>query len=74
MADGSSVTVDENYLRESILKPDARIVEGYDNVMPPSYSSLSEREVTGLIEFIKQQSENDPPPSDAGEDAASSTD
>jgi cytochrome c oxidase subunit 2 len=60
MADGSTVTVDENYLRESILQSGAKIVQGYQNVMP-SYANLSEREVSGLVEFIKQQSDKDPP-------------
>ena len=65
MTDGSSVTVDENYLRESILKPEAKIVEGYQNLMPGAYSNLSERELTGLIEFIKEQSDKEAPSSDA---------
>lgn len=52
---GSRVIADENYLRESILQPGAKIVRGYPNVMPASYASLSEREVAALIEFIKQQ-------------------
>jgi cytochrome c oxidase subunit 2 len=60
MADGSTVTVDENYLRESILQSGAKIVQGYQNVMP-SYANLSEREVSGLVEFIKQQSDKEPP-------------
>lgn len=63
MSDGSSVTVDENYLRESILQSQARIVAGYDGVMP-SYSYLSERQVTALVEFIKTQSDKDPPSGD----------
>jgi cytochrome c oxidase subunit 2 len=57
MTDGSTVTVDENYLREAIVEPGAKIVEGYGNVMPASYSSLSERQVSALIEFMKQQSD-----------------
>jgi len=65
MTDGSSVTVDENYLRNSILKPEENIVQGYPNVMPGSYSSLSERQLTGLIEFIKTLSDKEPPASDA---------
>lgn len=65
MSDGSAVTVDENYLRQSILKPEKRIVKGYDNLMPGSYSSLSERQLSGLIEFIKTQSDKDPPTEDA---------
>ena len=58
MADGSMVTADANYLRESILQSGAKVVEGYQNVMP-SYASLSEREVTGLVEFIKEQSDKE---------------
>jgi len=60
LSDGSTVTVDENYLRESILEPGAKIVEGYGNNMA-SYSHLSERQVSGLIEFIKEQSDKEPP-------------
>jgi len=61
MSDGSTVTVDENYLRESILQPSANIVQGYENQMPQMYSSLSERQLSGLIEFIKEQSDKEPP-------------
>lgn len=56
LADGSTVEVDDNYLRESILDPGAQIVAGYQNVMPAAYSSLNERQVNALIEFIKTQS------------------
>lgn len=57
MADGETVQVDENYLRESILEPGARIVEGYQNVMPPTYGGLSERQVSALITYIEELSE-----------------
>ncbi len=70
MSDGSTVTVDENYLRESILKPGAKIVEGYQNMMPGSYSNLSERELSGLIAFIREQSDKDPPEGDSEQTAA----
>lgn len=52
---GATVPVDENYLRESILQPGAKIVAGYGNNMPANYSSLSEKQVSSLIAFIKQQ-------------------
>lgn len=55
LADGSTVTVDENYLRESILVPNAKIVKGYQPVMPSFQGSLKENHVAGLIEFIKAQ-------------------
>ena len=39
MADGSTVIVDEEYIIESIINPDAKIVEGYgDNLMPEDYA------------------------------------
>ncbi len=56
LADGSTVEVDDDYLRESILDPGAKIVAGYQNVMPAAYGNLNERQVNALIEFIKQQS------------------
>lgn len=47
-----AVTVDENYLRESILVPGAKVVQGYQNVMPP-YSHLSEDQLASIIAYIK---------------------
>ena len=51
--DGSTAVADDNYLRESILNPAARIVEGYMNQMPASYTSLTERELSALIAYIE---------------------
>jgi cytochrome c oxidase subunit 2 len=51
LADGTSATVDEEYLRESILKPGARVVAGYPNVMPPSV--LPERDLKGLAAYLQ---------------------
>lgn len=53
LADGTSVTVDENYLRESILHPGDQIVEGYSNVMPPYQGVLSDEQINAIIEYIK---------------------
>lgn len=52
-ADGSSATADENYLRESILVPNAKVVKGFAPAMPSFQGQLSEDELSGLIEFIK---------------------
>jgi cytochrome c oxidase subunit II len=51
---GGSVTVDDNYLRQSIIEPQAQIVAGFPPTMP-SFAHLTERQVSGLIEFIKLQ-------------------
>lgn len=53
MADGSSVTVDENYIRESILTPQAKLVAGYPPTMPPFQGVLSEDEIKALVEYLK---------------------
>lgn len=55
MADGSKVKVDENYVRESILDPQAKHVNGFPTPSPmPSFQGqLSESELAALIEYIK---------------------
>lgn len=53
LADGSTVLVDENYIRESILYPGEKIVEGYDNVMSPYEGRITDDEITNIIEYLK---------------------
>ena len=55
MTDGTTVTVDENYVRESILQPSAKVVKGYQPVMPTFQGSVKERQILGVIEFLKAQ-------------------
>lgn len=47
---------DENYIRESILYPQARIHEGYDPVMPTFKGQLSDKEILAIIEYMKELS------------------
>ncbi|MCB0394851.1 MAG: c-type cytochrome, partial [Bdellovibrionales bacterium] len=53
LQDGSTVTVDENYIRESILNPMAKIVKGFPPSMPPFQGQLDEDQITQIIEFLK---------------------
>ena len=53
MADGSSVLIDENYLRESILNPQAKVVAEYQPVMPTYQNVLKDRQIDALIAYIK---------------------
>jgi len=54
LADGSSVTVDEDYLRESILDPAAKLAEGFQPIMPGDYADkLSGDQIEALVEYIK---------------------
>lgn len=50
---GATVTIDEGYLRESILVPGAKIVAGYPPSMPPYQGQLNDAQVEGLVEYIK---------------------
>ncbi|KAA5546949.1 cytochrome c oxidase subunit II [Roseiconus nitratireducens] len=53
LADGESVRFDENYVRESILYPKAKVAAGYQPVMPSYKGQLSDDDVYSLVEFIK---------------------
>ena len=57
---GSSVTVDANYVRESILYPKAKIVEGYPAVMPSYKGQLSDDDIDSIIAFLKEISDKTP--------------
>lgn len=50
---GSPVTVDEDYVRESVLDPSAKVRKGYKDQMNSYKGSLSDDEIHDLIEFIK---------------------
>jgi cytochrome c oxidase subunit II len=51
LADGRKVKVDDAYLRESIVNPNAAIVKGFPPAMPPS--QLDDQEMAALIAFMK---------------------
>jgi cytochrome c oxidase subunit 2 len=53
LADGSTVTADDDYLRESILSPNAKIVSGFQALMPTYAAQLTEEQVMDLVSYIK---------------------
>jgi cytochrome c oxidase subunit 2 len=53
LQDGTNVVADENYIRESILDPQAKIVAGYQPVMPTYQGLLDDRQIDALIAYIK---------------------
>jgi cytochrome c oxidase subunit 2 len=63
LADGRRVTADENYIRESILVPQARIVAGYQApvLMPSFQGQLSEAQLVQLLAYVKSLA-RDPEP------------
>jgi cytochrome c oxidase subunit 2 len=50
---GQTVTADEAYIRESILNPSAKIVAGYQNIMPTFQGQVTEEDLLQLIEYVK---------------------
>ena len=50
---GETVTVDEAYIRESILTPSAKIAAGFQPIMPTFQGLVTEEQLLELIEYVK---------------------
>ena len=53
---GEKVVVDEAYLRESILNSQAKVVKGFQPLMPTFQGLISEENLVALIEHVKSLS------------------
>jgi cytochrome c oxidase subunit 2 len=53
ITDGPSVVVDENYVRESIVDPNAKIVEGFRAQMSSYQGKITDRQIDALIAYFK---------------------
>jgi cytochrome c oxidase subunit II len=70
LQDGRRVLADDGYLRESILNPDAKVVAGYQPIMPSYAGQVDEEEMLQLLAFLKglkpgqtpRRTENSDPP------------
>lgn len=56
LSDGSKVIADDNYIRESILVPAAKVVKGFPNQMTSYQGLLNDKQLEGLIAYIKSLS------------------
>jgi cytochrome c oxidase subunit 2 len=56
LEDGRMVIADENYIRESILSPSAKVVKGFKPIMPVFQGLVSEEQLTGLVAYVKSLS------------------
>ncbi len=63
---GGTVIADENYLRESIVDPRAKMVTGYEALMPTFTGLLSEDAILQIIEYIKSIGPEDGAPAATG--------
>jgi cytochrome c oxidase subunit 2 len=50
---GGTVVVDEAYIRESMLMPSAKIVAGFQPIMPTFQGLLTEEQLLALVEYVK---------------------
>jgi cytochrome c oxidase subunit II len=50
---GETILADEAYLRESILFPNTKIVQGYKSIMPSFQERIAEEQVKALVEYIR---------------------
>ena len=50
---GSTTIADEDYLKESILNPNVKVVKSYPPVMPSYQGQFSEEQISGIVEYIK---------------------
>jgi len=50
---GAVVTADASYIRESIVNPLAKLVNGYEGIMPTFQGLATEDQIQQLIEYVK---------------------
>jgi cytochrome c oxidase subunit 2 len=76
LSNGRRVRADDAYLRESILEPDAKIVAGFQPIMPTFKGQIDEEEMQQLLAFLrglepgqtpKRTEHADPPEQQRGE-------
>lgn len=53
LSDGKSVIADENYLRESIIDPNAKVVKGFQPVMPSFKGIMKDEDIAAVIAYLK---------------------
>lgn len=53
LEDGRTVIADENYIRESIVAPSAKVVSGFKPIMPTFQGIVSEEQITALVAYVK---------------------
>jgi cytochrome c oxidase subunit II len=54
---GGTATVDEAYLRESIVNPQAKIVSGFQPIMPTFQGLVTEEQLLQLIAYVRSLSQ-----------------
>jgi cytochrome c oxidase subunit II len=58
LSSGQTVTVDDSYIRESILNPQAKVVSGFQPIMPTFQGLVTEEQLLQLMAYVKSLGEN----------------
>jgi cytochrome c oxidase subunit II len=53
LEDGRTVNADDNYIRESILEPGAKIVRGFKPIMPTFQGQITDEQLNALVAYVK---------------------
>jgi cytochrome c oxidase subunit 2 len=61
LSDGTLVTADDQYLRDSILLPNKQIAAGYDQVMPTYQGQIGDEELNAIIAYLKSLAAKETP-------------
>jgi cytochrome c oxidase subunit 2 len=69
LENGQSARVDEAYVRESILNPQAKLVAGFGPIMPTFQGQVSEDQLVQLVAYVKSLHAGGPAPTTAGSPA-----
>jgi cytochrome c oxidase subunit II len=69
LQDGSSVVADDSYIRESIVNPQAKVVAGFQPIMPTFQGLVSEEQLLQLIAYVRSLSQQGAAPAPAGTSA-----
>jgi cytochrome c oxidase subunit 2 len=62
LQDGRTLVADESYIRESIVAPNAKLVAGFQPIMPTFQGLISEEGLLQLVAYIKSLSKAGPSP------------
>jgi len=60
LANGGSIVADDNYIRESILNPTAKVAAGFQPIMPTFQGQVSEEDLIRLLAYVKSVPQRNP--------------
>ncbi|MFZ3340096.1 MAG: cytochrome c oxidase subunit II [Terriglobales bacterium] len=65
LEDGRTVIADDNYIRESIMEPNAKVVRGFRPIMPTLQGQISDDQLNELVAYVKSLGQQEMPQTQA---------